>query len=348
MAGSLRFFLSTLVIFSHLSGMPNVDHLGYYAVRSFFVLSGVVLTKSLHETYQFNFLPYYSNRLLRIIPLYLFVCGMTIVVIRAFPEQAGDFMPRWSFEENASAMLQNFLLLPLAAGYLKLRYIEPAWSLAVEMVMYVLLWLGMSRNQKLAIFCLIFGTTFHVVLVANGADFAIRYFSLASAIFSYSVGALVFYYYDRLANNARIGVTAAVLWLCNSIFGHYIWGEHVLDTGFYANSVFFAFAVPFLLELKLTKRLRAHDTILGHLSYPIFLVQWLAGFVVYLALDGYEGRGVLVFYVAMPLAVVMAALLTKLNAALIEPIRERVRDNLAQVQDADRPTARETQVEAAR
>src|SRR6266581_4208332 len=97
MPGILRFFLSTLVVFSHLSGIEAGGHWGYFAVRSFFILSGFVLTKSLHETYKFNFLPYYGNRLLRIMPLYLFVCAITILVIAAFPEQAGDFMPRWSF-----------------------------------------------------------------------------------------------------------------------------------------------------------------------------------------------------------------------------------------------------------
>ncbi len=81
MPGILRFFLSILVIFSHLSGAHSASHFGYYAVRAFFVLSGIVLTKSLNETYSFDFYRFYINRLLRIVPLYALVCGITIVVI---------------------------------------------------------------------------------------------------------------------------------------------------------------------------------------------------------------------------------------------------------------------------
>jgi peptidoglycan/LPS O-acetylase OafA/YrhL len=59
-----------------LSGAHSASHFGYYAVRAFFfVLSGILLTKSLHETYSFDFYRFYINRLLRILPLYALVCG---------------------------------------------------------------------------------------------------------------------------------------------------------------------------------------------------------------------------------------------------------------------------------
>lgn len=325
MPGILRLFLSLLVVFSHLSGAHSADHFGFYAVRSFFILSGIVLTKSLHETYAFDFHRFYANRLLRIVPLYALVCMITIVVIRLLPLQAGYFMPRWAFEQRADAVLQNFILLPLANGELQLRYIEPAWSLAVELVMYFFLWLGMARNIKIAAACFAVGAAYHVALLVQGADFSERYFPIAAAIFSYSAGVMIHFHYDRLAKNTRLGATCAVLWFCNTVFGYLVWGEHVLDFGFYANTLLFGLAAPFMLEFRLSEKLRERDALLGHLSYPVFLVQWLGGFAAFLLLENFEGRGVLLFYVALPIILVMAMLLHKANELMIEPLRKGLR-----------------------
>lgn len=326
MPGILRFFLSILVIFSHLSGAHSASHFGYYAVRAFFLLSGIVLTKSLHETYSFDFYRFYINRLLRILPLYALVCGITIGVIHWLPAQTAAFMPRWAFHEDPNSILHNFLLLPLAFGDLQLRYIEPAWSLAVELVMYFLLWVGISRSPKLALICLVLGAAYHAVLLAAGASFDDRYFSIASAVLSYAVGAMVYFHYESLSRNLRLGAAAAILWFCNTVFGYLLWGERVLDIGFYANILLFALAAPYLMDLRLPQQWRNHDAILGHLSYPVFLAQWLAGFAGYLLLANFEGRGVALFYVSMPFVVAMAAVLYKANEMIVEPGRKRVRE----------------------
>jgi peptidoglycan/LPS O-acetylase OafA/YrhL len=325
MPGMLRFFLSILVVFSHLSGAHSADHFGYFAVRAFFVLSGLILTKSLHETYSFEFYRFYVNRLLRILPLYALVCALTFAAIAALPQEAGAFMPRWGFRESPQEILQNFMLLPLATGDLHLRFIEPAWSLAVELVMYYFLWLGMARSEKMAWMCLGFGAAYHIVLLINGASFNDRYFSVASAFFAYGLGVLTYFHYDRLSRNARLGAACAILWFCNTVFGGMIWGGRLLDAGFYANTLLFALAAPWLLELRLPQRLRAHDAILGHLSYPVFLVQWLGGFVGYLLLSHFEGRGVALFYVSLPFILVMAVPLWMLNEILVEPARKSIR-----------------------
>ncbi len=108
-------------------------------------------------------------------------------------------MPRWAFHEDPDSILHNFLLLPLAFGDLQLRYVEPAWSLAVELVMYFLLWVGISRSPKLALICLVLGAAYHVVLLVAGANFNDRYFSIASAVLSYAVGAMVYFHYESLS-----------------------------------------------------------------------------------------------------------------------------------------------------
>lgn len=347
MPGILRFFLSILVVFSHLSGAHSASHFGYYAVRAFFVLSGLMLTKSLNETYSFDFYRFYVNRLLRILPLYALVCGITMLVIRCLPAQAAAFMPRWAFHEDPDSILHNFLLLPLAFGNLQLRYVEPAWSLAVELVMYFLLWVGISRSPKLALICLVLGAAYHAILLVAGASFDDRYFSIASAVLSYAVGAMVYFHYESLSRNLRLGAAAAILWFCNAVFGYLLWGEHVLDIGFYANILLFALAAPYLLDLRLSQHWRSHDATLGHLSYPVFLTQWLAGFAGYLMLADFEGRGVVLFYVSMPFVVVMAAALYKANDLIIEPGRKRVREACNPLRDFRWANPWSTRVQAA-
>jgi peptidoglycan/LPS O-acetylase OafA/YrhL len=335
MPGITRFFLSVLVIFSHLSGAESAEHFGYYAVRAFFILSGLMMTKALHENYQFNFFRFYSNRLLRILPLYLLVCVATLVVIRLFPEQTAQFMPRWSFDASVDNILQNFLLLPLAAGYLQFRFLEPAWSLAVELVMYLLLWVGIARSQRLAVLALIFGATYHLVLLANGAAFSVRYFSIPSAILSYSIGALVYFHYDRLKNHGWLGPLAAMAWFGNVLLGDMLWGARANDVGFYANTILFGLAAPCLLELRLSRAMAAHDRVLGQLSYPIFLVQWLAGFAGFLLLRESEGRGVILFYLSIPVAVALGAVLTLANEWMVEPIRTSLRKRVGPLRAID-------------
>jgi peptidoglycan/LPS O-acetylase OafA/YrhL len=44
MPGAFRCFLAEMVVLSHLVDTPYYRHLGYYAVRAFFVLSGFVIT----------------------------------------------------------------------------------------------------------------------------------------------------------------------------------------------------------------------------------------------------------------------------------------------------------------
>ena len=76
MLGSLRLFLAFFVVFSHLVGTHYLQHFGFYAVRGFYVLSGFLMTASLNDLYAFDARRYFTNRLLRLMPLYSwFACS---------------------------------------------------------------------------------------------------------------------------------------------------------------------------------------------------------------------------------------------------------------------------------
>ena len=76
MFGTLRFLLAYLVILSHLVGSDYVVHFGFYAVRGFFVISGLLMTAALNEAYGFDGLRFWVNRALRLLPPYYLVCAL--------------------------------------------------------------------------------------------------------------------------------------------------------------------------------------------------------------------------------------------------------------------------------
>src|SRR5262245_27936262 len=73
MPGAFRFLLAVMVVLGHLVHTPYYSHLGYYAVRAFFVLSGFVMTAALTEVYGFDGKRFSVNRFLRLAPPYLTV-----------------------------------------------------------------------------------------------------------------------------------------------------------------------------------------------------------------------------------------------------------------------------------
>ena len=55
-----------------------VAHFGFYAVRGFFVISGLMMTAALNEVYGFDGVRFWTNRALRLLPPYYLVCALTL------------------------------------------------------------------------------------------------------------------------------------------------------------------------------------------------------------------------------------------------------------------------------
>jgi peptidoglycan/LPS O-acetylase OafA/YrhL len=103
------------------------------------------MTAALNEVYGFDGKRFWINRFLRLVPPYLTVCFLTALAIRCYPLEAARFMPRWAYPATAADVAENLSIMPLAFGGLQFRYIEPAWTLAVEIIMYAILWIGMGE-----------------------------------------------------------------------------------------------------------------------------------------------------------------------------------------------------------
>ena len=160
-----------------------------------------------------------------------------------------------------------------------------------------------------------------------------RHFAAPSATLSFSLGALV--YFVKKQGLPPIGspglVLAFALWVTNMVAARWILPDsYAYGLGFYLNTLAFAFMVYALAGRSFGSRTRAFDKILGELAYPVFLIQWLAGFVIALVLFPATSRGWTLTLAATPLILVGAGGLAVLHRALIEPLRSRLREaNLA-------------------
>jgi peptidoglycan/LPS O-acetylase OafA/YrhL len=329
MFGSLRFFLAYLVVLSHLVGSQYLSHYGFYAVRGFFVLSGFIMTAALNEVYHFNGERFWTNRLLRLLPPYYIVCAATLAFVFFVPERAAEFLKFWQIDNGHQRdVLMNLLVLPLQFRDPHFRMSPAYWSVAVEIEMYVLLWLVIARREAFAAAAVGVGIVYHLACLKAGYGLGARYFNAPSALLSFATGALIYFLRRRGAFNvdARCALVALALWLVNmAAAGSILPESYVYGASYYVGTLAFAFVVAGLADLELAPRFARLDALLGEIAYPLFLVQWIAAFIVALAFFPGNWRGWTLTLVATPFMVGLAIGLARLNQVLIEPLRDRVR-----------------------
>ncbi|MGH6839203.1 MAG: acyltransferase family protein [Methylocella sp.] len=329
MSGGFRFLLAGLVVLSHLVGTPYLQHTGFYAVRAFFVLSGFVMTGAINDVYRLNGVGFWINRFLRLVPIYLVVCLATALAIFVYPIDTATFTPRWAFPPTTTAIVQNIIMVPLAFPDPMFRFIAPAWSVAVEIFMYFLLYVGMARSARGAALCLIAGVTYHSYMLLVGAPFAYRYFSVTSALLGFPIGALIYFCRERgrLPLRADCATIAGVAWVINLFADGTLFPKGYAEyTGYYVNIALAACIVASLPTVKLGRLGQRLDAALGHLSYPIFIVQWFGGFIGYMLLSRTIVRGWELVFISAPIILVLAAALAWMQARLVEPLRGKMRN----------------------
>jgi peptidoglycan/LPS O-acetylase OafA/YrhL len=305
MFGSLRFLLAYLVILSHLVGTEYVAHFGFYAVRGFFVISGLMMTAALNEVYNFDGIRFWINRALRLLPPYYLVCALTLIVVAIAPKQAAEYLKFWRGLPDIGDLLINLTVLPLQFPYGTFRFIPPFWSVAIEIDMYLLLFLIMSRQMAWAVVALVIGLSFQVVCIYDAMNWGLEYFTAPSAVCAFAAW---------LANMLAGGTVLPVSW----IFG----------PGYLLDTICFAVVVSGLSGIsshRFGSRAERIDRTLGEWSYFAFLVHWPAGFVVAGILLNGEWRGWTLLLAVTPVVLAASAGFAALNRRLLEPLRDRVR-----------------------
>jgi peptidoglycan/LPS O-acetylase OafA/YrhL len=331
MPGIFRFVLAGLVAVSHLSAAGFAEHFGDYAVRAFFILSGLAITAVLNDVYKFSPAPFVKNRLLRLFPGYLIVCAATGAAILLFPRETALFHPRWdTASAGAPDLLANLAIVPLAFSQPHFRLFEPGWSTAVEIILYGVLFAIAARSERNARIALAIAVAFHVVAFEAGLPFFYRYFSAASALLGFSIGAATYFMLRRgaIKPDGRLAATLALVWAGNMAAADTLApAGYSTGVGYYLNTALAAGVIAFMP--KPPAFLRQIDKTLGDLSYPIFLCQWIAGFTAAMFLPVPEWRGWMLTAATAPVLLAYACMLAVAQAALVEPARTRIRTSAA-------------------
>ena len=176
------------------------------------------------------------------------------------------------------------------------------------------------------------GIVYHLACLDAGFDFGVRYYPAPSAVLSFATGSLIYFLRARGAFNvgASVGVISLAVWIANMVAAGSLLPEHyVYGASYYIGTLAFAFVVAGLADARPAALWARFDRALGELAYPVFLVQWLCGFLVALAFFPGMRRGWALTLVATPVILGASIGLAKLNDIAIEPPRRRLRENSA-------------------
>jgi peptidoglycan/LPS O-acetylase OafA/YrhL len=325
MLGHFRFLLALLVVVFHLGQQPFCRHWGVYAVFGFYVISGYLMTLVLHQTYGFGLgggARYLANRALRLFPPYLCVCALALLLLQRWGPRVSHFHEAIRFPATTSQWLGNLLIVPFVSDC-PVRLIPPAWSLAVEIVFYFMLWLVIARSRWTVLAGLLAALGFTAYLIESGAGFAARYYTVSASALPFSVGAGLFFVKDLLRSRLPTSALAVVpgLFVAHVVLAPLCWAD-VFLWPFYINVALAALSVLALTDPRL--RGGAWNQWLGSLSYPLFLCHWHAGFLAHRWVKG-PTHSWAVLLAALPIAVGVSFLICRYVERPIARWRDRLK-----------------------
>jgi peptidoglycan/LPS O-acetylase OafA/YrhL len=236
----------------------------------------------------------------------------------------GDSLTEWGIE-----WVMNLTVLPLQFTAPEFRLLPPYWSIAIELEMYLVLYLIAARNIHCALGLLAAGVAFHVIDALFGLPWHTRYFTVAGAMMPYAYGALIYFLGQQglLRVTPRAAALACALWLANTVFAGWLLPEsYIYGIGYYLNDVVIAVVVAGLARRPFGGAVARCDRALGEIAYPVFLSQWLVGFLVALVFFPGTWRGWTLTLVATPFIIAAGYFLALVNRRLVEPLRLHLRD----------------------
>jgi peptidoglycan/LPS O-acetylase OafA/YrhL len=281
MYGYLRFVLAFLVLISHVN--VRVFHMnpGVVAVVMFYLLAGHVvchLWDNVLPRGRSRILWFYRDRVLRILPMYLYITLLTVVFLLA----TGYGNPDWSWLKLAG----NLLVVPVNY-YMVLdtavltdpswALIPTAWSLGAELQAYALLPLALvSRRWNLWLL----GGSFLVYLLANLGVIHPDYFGyrlIFGVFFMFSAGACIQRTRFRPLNPKDPNLVLP--WAMWAVFLGMAGVFAALDlfSPAYTRETFLGMilGIPLVFFLGRVRKKSRWNTLLGSLSYGVFLAHFL-------------------------------------------------------------------------
>jgi peptidoglycan/LPS O-acetylase OafA/YrhL len=284
--GLLRFFLASCVVSFHLT--ERIPSIGILAVNFFYVISGYLITMILNETYRFSASNFFANRFLRIYPAHYAVSLLSLLFFWGLPG-AHSFHAVWGVPQWQD-WVGNLLIFPWTVISPRFRIDPTTWSIAIELCCYFWLWLIVSRRPWIAVATIAIAILWQIRQFHFGVAAPMHYGPVSAAILPFSMGAASYFMackmsINRLKRSASVSMQLAILLAVIVVF---MLNWHLaamydpspfFGTFYYLNTVLACVAVVAFHGLRVDGAMGRVSSWCGDLSYPVFLSQWIAGFI---------------------------------------------------------------------
>lgn len=287
----LRFLAALSVVFFHYSFrgyaadnmtvmsyplLASVSKYGYLGVKLFFMISGFVILMTAASGNLRNFI---ISRIVRLYPTFWACCTLTFAVIITFGA------PRYYASVN-----QYLVNMTMLSGFFDISSIDGAyWSLFIELQFYtfvaIILIIGkIHQAQTLLLLWLVAS----VALVIHPI-WKLNQLLLTSNSTYFIAGATYFLIWSKGLSQIRVAIVTVSWWLAvfqsTSIY-ELGWFENHYNTSIssYITAAIITafFAIMMLISLRRSGLFaRSRWTLLGALTYPLYLIHQNIGFIVF-------------------------------------------------------------------
>lgn len=325
MFGTLRLALALIVVLSHL-WLPH--YIGHYAVFSFYVLSGFLMTLVMNRVYGFTIggrLRFAANRVLRIFPAYWCASLLSLALIAVLgPDPAAFLNQAIRVPDLFGSWLANLSLVGLGA-HTPSRLVPPAWALAVELAFYAVIAAGLGRSRLTAGAWVLASLMLTFWWIATDTPYSTRYLSVLAGSLPFSLGCLLFHVNSicRALAHPAIRICSIAAYTANLVMAYWLGSTEGLS--FYASLLLSVVLVSSLVPVRSAGRLMPRiDRVLGQLSYPVYLLHWQAATIAWV-LTGVSSRSATLFLLTLPLVLALATLVNHFVEVPVDAVRTRVK-----------------------
>ena len=337
--GLFRYGLAMLVVVGHLWSQL-APKAGTYAVFSFYMLSGYLMTYVIREVYGLSFSGmkrFLLNRFLRIYPLYWLVMVMTIVLllwVGSFSE--GFIDPAVKIPSDFIHWLANIIIFGLASGVNTFhmsgeRLVSVGWSLHIELCFYVLMVVVLVRRDWIILLWFIMSMFYTTWMVVQNYSWQDRYFTLAAASLPFSMGSgiyLLLKHKITIFNDNKILLIFPIVFMVHALSNRILYGgvSGSMGLGFYISLILSFFALQSLLSMNFDgSKLSVWDRFFANLSYPLFLTHVIIGMMLSYVMS--VDKGLVLFVSTLGVATFISIFLHQFIEKKVESIRRVVRSS---------------------
>jgi peptidoglycan/LPS O-acetylase OafA/YrhL len=334
--GIYRFILAVNVVVYHILEVPSI---GPYAVYSFFVLSGFLMTMIMQETYGYSlsgFKSYAFNRFLRLYPVYWALLVIIVIFILVVGQDFSlAFHPTMMIPDDSGSWIANlFMVYPQFEPVLYPVRLAPAtWALTIELVFYLLIGLGLSKSKMLTTIWFLSSLAWVLWTNVSIGKWGIGYGDIFIASLPFSIGALVYHYKSSVSGFInKIGVlpilSIFIINILTVVACHYFWVDKFWffnAVGTWVNLIFSGIVTILLLEHGRSYLSKKTDRFLGDLSYPIYIFHWSGASLASWLITSDHSKGFWVFSLGLGLTILISIFVNKCVNDNVEKLRNIIR-----------------------